>query len=83
MEEVNLVNVESSKIFPTWRNQRTEKERVAKRLDRFWNYHSLISNQVKIRTWMEIGVESDHHPILFQIEKEMSKPSIPLKSIYN
>lgn len=36
-----------------------------------------------MRTWMEIGVESNHPPILFQLEKEMSKPSSPLKSNSN
>jgi hypothetical protein len=35
MEKHHLVDIEPVKLMPTWHNFRTDKEAVAKRLDRF------------------------------------------------
>jgi hypothetical protein len=35
MEEVGLLDIEPTKLTPTWRNKRTGEARISKRLDRF------------------------------------------------
>jgi hypothetical protein len=70
MKEVGLKDVEPIKLVPTWRNMRKWDTRVEKRLHTFKVLESIMFNHDRIRSWVEVGGESNHLPILLHIVRE-------------
>jgi len=66
-------------LVSTWRNLRGGKEGLSKRLDIFLVVDLIIIQRQRMKTWVEGGGDSDHLPILLQLEKDYSKPLGPFK----
>jgi hypothetical protein len=79
LEEASFVDVEPIKLVPTYRNMRVGEERLTKRIDQFLVSTSLMSDHNRIRTWVEVGGESNHLLIFLQITREECKPPSPFK----
>ena len=77
--EKGLLDIESVKIKPTWRNKRSGDARVAKRIDRFLVAEQLVDRFFSVRQWVGCGGLSDHFPIFFEIKKGPNNPPSPLK----
>eukprot|EP00253_Pinus_taeda_P019083 PITA_19083 len=75
----NLIDVNTLKVKPTWRNRRIGEGRVAKRLDRFLISEDLTNDIPLFRKWVGEGGNSDHFPILLEFNKPPSKPASPFK----
>jgi hypothetical protein len=67
LEEVGLLDVEPTKLTPTWTNRRIGEAHIAKRLDRFWISKSILKEATRIKHWVSLGGELDHHPIMLEI----------------
>eukprot|EP00253_Pinus_taeda_P021308 PITA_21308 len=74
-----LIDVNIIKEKPTWRNQRTGEDRIAKRLDRFLISERLASNIPLFRQWVGEGGNSNHFPILLEFSRPPPKPAAPFK----
>eukprot|EP00253_Pinus_taeda_P036400 PITA_36400 len=75
----NLIDVNLIKVKPTWRNRRAVEGRVAKRLDHFLISEDMIANIPMFRQWVGEGGNSDHFPILMELQKPPLKPAPPFK----
>jgi hypothetical protein len=71
--------MEPVKLVPTWRNARSGKEGISKRLDNFFMAGDLLSENFLTKSLVGSGGFSDHLPILLKLEKEKKKPPCPLK----
>jgi hypothetical protein len=71
--------VELVKVVPTWRNDRRERDRIYKRLDKFLSTKSLFNDNIKIKSRVGLGGALDHLPILIKLDVEEWKPTNPLK----
>jgi hypothetical protein len=74
-----LVDVQPSKLTPTWRNGRTGADGIAKRLDRFLLDESLLICNYKVRSWVINSTISDHNLICLQLDSYAQKSSPPFK----
>jgi hypothetical protein len=79
MEENKLVDLELTKLSPTWRNFRTGNEEVAKRLDHFLVSELMLSMGSSFRSVVESGDIFDHQPISLQWISGMDSPPSPMK----
>ena len=79
MEDLNLIDIPSAKIQPTWSNNRIGEANLARRLDRFLIKEALASSGTHIRQWVGLGGLSDHRPIYLEIQDAIQKPKAPFK----
>jgi exonuclease III len=79
LEAHGLVDVQPTKLVPTWRNNRKQEAAVAKRLDRFLVSDSLMIGPIRIRSWVETGGTSDHRPVVLSLDPPEIKPPTPFK----
>lgn len=79
MDSNNLMNIDSAKILPTWRNRRTGEDALARRLDHFKIKAPLLANLDRIQQWVGSEGISDHSPILMQIINSNHNPGSPFK----
>jgi endonuclease/exonuclease/phosphatase family metal-dependent hydrolase len=81
IQEGGLVDVEPTKLLPTWRNGRCGKDYIAKRLDRFLLDERLVSVGLRYRSWVCNYKISDHMPVILHLEQDKGIPTIPLNLI--
>eukprot|EP01018_Ginkgo_biloba_P004985 Gb_28741 [translate_table: standard] len=79
LEVVGLVDAEPVKFPPTWRKLRVGEASIAKRLDRFLLDDSLVTDQFRIRQWVEVGGDFDHFPFFLELAYPGRKPPSPFK----
>lgn len=77
LEDHNLIDIPSTKIQPTWRNNRTGEASLARRLDRFLIKEPLINRGTCIKQWVVTGCLSNHRPIYLEIQDAIDKPKAP------
>jgi hypothetical protein len=74
-----LVDMNHVKLVPTWRNLRTQKEVVSKRLDIFISSEAFLSLVILIKSSVGEGGTSNHHPIILKVFPESDPTPNPLK----
>jgi hypothetical protein len=74
-----LVDIQPTKMAPTWRNGRGGTTGISKILDQFLLDETLLGNHRKIRSWIINSTISDHNPICLQLEKSTHKVAPPFK----
>jgi hypothetical protein len=74
-----LVDVQPTKLTPTWRNGRAGSAGIEKRLDRFLLDDSLLSSSSKIRSWVINSTISNHNLIFLQLDSFSQKSPPPFK----
>jgi len=79
ISKAGLSDLTTIKLIPTWRNNRTRKDRIAKQLDRFLVTDNLLIQPLHLRQWIGFGGDSDHSPIFFEIFGGPRKPPSPFK----
>eukprot|EP00253_Pinus_taeda_P011302 PITA_11302 len=79
LKDHNLIDPSPISLTPTWRNRRTEEDRIAKRLDRFLISEGLIRLVPLFRQWVEAIGNSDHFPIFLDLSFPPPKPPAPFK----
>jgi hypothetical protein len=55
IEEVGMLDIEPTKLSPTWRNKRTSEAHIAKRLDWFLISKAFLKEAIRIRQWVTFG----------------------------
>jgi endonuclease/exonuclease/phosphatase family metal-dependent hydrolase len=75
----NLIDIQPTKLVPTWRNGRFGIEAIAKRLDRCLVSEDLLSSVGIYRSWVEYPFISDHAPVLVQLEIPPFYKAYPFK----
>lgn len=63
LEDHNVINIPSTKIQPTWRNNRTKEDNLSRRLDRFFIKEHQMNMGHRIRQWVDSGGISNHRLI--------------------
>jgi hypothetical protein len=63
-----LLDLAPLKLCPTWRNKRTGEDQITKRLDRFLIFDKILNQDLHYKQWVGSGGESNHSPILLDIE---------------
>jgi hypothetical protein len=66
-EKPHLVDIDPTKLVPTWMNFRTRENAISKRLDRFFILELMIKEGFLVKPSVEEGGLSDHRPILLSI----------------
>jgi hypothetical protein len=84
IQSSGLVDVQPTKLTPTWRNGRARTDGIAKRLDHFLLDDSLFNNNFKVRSWVINSTISDHNPICLQLDSfsHNSKPPFKFNSTW-
>jgi hypothetical protein len=77
--ECNLLDIEPTKLKPTWRNNRVGEDSIAKRLDHFLIVDSLLEKPLHLKQWIGFGGISDHVPIFLELRQGPRKPASPFK----
>ena len=75
----NLVDIQTTKLQPTWRNRRTGSAALARRLDRFLIKQDLLPVLTRARQWVGSGGKSDHSPIYLEFECGPNRARPPFK----
>ena len=75
----HLVEIQTTKIQPTWRNRRTGSAALARRLDRFLIKQGLLPVLSRARQWVGSGGKSDHSPIYLEFECGPNRARPPFK----
>jgi exonuclease III len=75
----NLIDIKPAKLVPTWRNERSGREAVARRLDRVLVSEDLLSTVGHYRSWVELPFISDHAPVLLQLDLPPYYKAFPFK----
>jgi endonuclease/exonuclease/phosphatase family metal-dependent hydrolase len=70
----NLIDVQPTCLAPTWRNGRTGKDAIARRLDRFLVAETFLSSATRPSSWIEFPFVSDHAPILLTVNASEAAP---------
>jgi hypothetical protein len=79
IQSSGLVDVQPTKLAPTWRNGRAGSAGIAKILDRFLLDDSLIGSSSKIRSWVINSTISDHNTICLQLDSFSQRSPPPFK----
>jgi len=79
LDSYNLIDIPSSKLQPTWRNNRIWNDGLACRLDQFLFREKLLDHGFNNRQWVGSGGISDHFPIYMEIYGGHGKPKGPFK----
>jgi hypothetical protein len=74
-----LIDIQPTKLVPTWRNGRSGLDAVARRLDRCIVSEDLLSVVGLYRSWVEFPYISDHAPVLLQLEIPPIYKAYPFK----
>jgi hypothetical protein len=74
-----LVDIKPLKLVPTWRNDRSGNDSIARRLDRGLIVEGLLASSGLSRSWVEYPFISDHAPILIQLENAPLYKAFPFK----
>jgi len=80
LENHNLIDIPSTKIKPTWRNNRTGEDSFARRLDRFLIKERLLSMGFRYRQWVGSRGISNHLPIYLEIGGGLNQQKAPTNS---
>lgn len=79
LDRRGIIDVDTLKLNPTWRNHRCEEEHIAKRLERFLVAEHLVTLINLLRQWVARGDDFYHNPILIELKRGTQKPPIPFK----
>lgn len=79
LDSNHLVDVEPLQFLPTCTNGSVGDMFIAKRLDRFWASKSLLTKSRKYKSW----IESDHSPIVLQVDFEREQWNCSFKFNHN
>jgi hypothetical protein len=63
-----MIDTKPTKLVPTWRNDRSGHEAVARRVDRCLVSEELLLTVGVYRSWVKFPYISEHAPILLQLE---------------
>ena len=77
LQSLKLVDLDPQKPESGWTNRRTGKDRIAKRLYRFLVGESLLEYDLRIKEWVDLEGDSDHHPIFLEVSRNPQKTSCP------
>eukprot|EP01018_Ginkgo_biloba_P018081 Gb_04379 [translate_table: standard] len=78
-ESIGWVDVDPTKVKPTWTNNRVGEDGVSKRLDTFLVHSDLLERVERYRSWVDSYRCSDHFPIYLEIGFSDPKPGAPFK----
>jgi hypothetical protein len=79
LEETGLLDIEPSKLSPTWSNKRVGEARIAKRLNKFLIYEAFLDEVIRIKQWVTTRGDSDHNPVVLEVAPTIEKPASPFK----
>jgi len=79
MEEVELLDVEPTKLTPTLTNKRNKEAHIEKRLHWFFIYESFLDEATGIKQWASSGGDSNHHLVMLEISPTQEKIASPFK----
>jgi hypothetical protein len=74
-----MVDVEPVKLLPTWRNGRSGRDYIEKRLDRFLIDEKLVDSGLRYKTWVCNVKISDHMPVILHMEQVKDHVNYPFK----
>jgi hypothetical protein len=74
-----LIDVEPSKLIPTWRNFRVGDAAIEKRLDHFIVSEHFFNGPLRLKSWVAAGGILDQSPIVFQSSSDELSPPSPFK----
>ena len=77
--EHGLVDIEPSKLLPTWSNRRSSLDRICKRKDRFLVSEDLMEKNFRFHQWVGHGGDSNHYPMMLLIKNGERKPHCMFK----
>ncbi len=75
----NLVDIPSTKIQATWRNNRIRENELATQLEWFLVKEHVHHLGLNIRQWVGSGGHSEHLPIYMEMEGCRARPEGPFK----
>jgi endonuclease/exonuclease/phosphatase family metal-dependent hydrolase len=75
----SLVDVAPAEIVPTWRNDRSGDDSIAKQLDRIYVPGDLIASNQRYRTWVQFPFLSDHALVFLEFGVGIPAVACPLK----
>jgi endonuclease/exonuclease/phosphatase family metal-dependent hydrolase len=75
----HLVDIQPTKLVPTWRNGRSRGQGIQKRLDRIYVSETLLGDVVRYKSWVELMFISNHAPVLFQLDYGQKNIAYPFK----
>ena len=73
-----LVDISQPPFMPTLYNNRNGVDVVAKRLDCFLFFETLIEGLGRYRTWIDKVPVSNHFPFMLQLDPSREKSVLPL-----
>jgi hypothetical protein len=74
-----LVDLAPDVLVPTWRNGRVGGAGIAKRLDHILVAESLLIDEGRYRSWVELPFISDHAPVIAQFDFTQVQVAYPFK----
>ena len=74
-----LVEILSTKITPTWKNNKKGEKGIGKRLEKFLMSEYLLAKVSRFIYWVLVSTIYDHSPIVFQFEQELMEFNHPFK----
>jgi hypothetical protein len=79
IQDHQLVDLVPDDVVPTWRNGRTGGAGIAKILDRILAVESLLNDEGRYRSWVELPYVSDHAPMIAQFDLLQFLVAYPFK----
>ena len=79
MVEHGLLDIEPSKLFPTWSNKRVGHDRIFKILDIILIFEELMEKHFRFRQWVGQGGESNYYLVMLLVKKGEKIPHCPFK----
>lgn len=79
LEDHHWIDLPSTKLQFTWKNNRSGDQSLARRLDHFIMKEGLCSLFPRARQWVGSGGISDHRPIFLEIEARQQAQNAPYK----
>jgi hypothetical protein len=79
IEATGLLDIEPTKLTPTWRNKRTREDKIAKRLDHFLISKGFLDEVIQVRQWVASGGDSDHNPVVLEVALSRKNHPVPFK----
>jgi len=79
LDEHSWIDIPMQKLLPTWSNNRSGDQSLARRLDIFMLREPLHNRIARIRKWVGSGGISDHRPIFLEFSDIQNRIKSPFK----
>jgi hypothetical protein len=79
LDEHNILDIESDKFKPIWRNNRVGRRQHCKKIGSFLIEDTLLEKSFQLKQWIGHRGISDHYPIFLELRTRLDKTSTPFK----